>query len=109
MENVKEKYNKSAKDYSLKHESRDYWLENFKKESIDYLDSNPSNIVIDIGCGSGVLLKELAPKYPLIKFIGIDFSEELIELAKKDNPFNIEFKVADFIKSGRTIIENLNI
>jgi SAM-dependent methyltransferase len=46
--------------------------------------------VIEIGCGSGFLLKNLKPT----RGVGIDISPEMIRLAKTDNP-DLEFYVMD--------------
>ena len=47
--------------------------------------------VVDFGCGKGIMVKELFRKS---KYIGFDCSEELIKIAKKDNPSYI-FRVFD--------------
>lgn len=48
--------------------------------------------ILDLGCGPGMHAKKLSEKGAKIK--GIDISEKLIEIAKKEAP-NIEFKLAD--------------
>lgn len=73
----------------------------FKKErtqpSIDLVNSiqteNPLNI-IDIGCGPGNSTRVLNDKFPNAKVIGADFSPNMIEKAKKENP-DIEFMIFD--------------
>ena len=52
--------------------------------------------VLDIGCGDGSLLKSLQ-KSKNIKGIGLDFSNNLINLAKK-NSKNLDFKCLDMLK-----------
>ena len=58
--------------------------------------------VCDLGCGNGRTLVQLADKRPNGCFIGLDFSESLIEAAKtitrKKVPGNIEFHVFDVNK-----------
>ena len=53
--------------------------------------------VVDIGCGAGAPTAYLAKNHPNINFIGIEYSEELVEmainLAKKTN--NLIFKQGD--------------
>lgn len=51
--------------------------------------------VLDIGCGNGALLKELAPK--IKSGVGIDLSKDLLEFARKNNAVNqnLEFKQVD--------------
>lgn len=43
--------------------------------------------VLDIGCGNGALLRELAPR--IKSGIGIDLSKDLLELARKNNASNL--------------------
>lgn len=42
--------------------------------------------LIDVGCGDGYLLKEIARKLPEIDLFGIDLSENRVEMAKKFVP-----------------------
>ena len=49
-------------------------------------------MVLDVGCGAGVKSKHLIKKG--LKVVGIDLSEEMIEIAKKEVP-EAKFKVAD--------------
>lgn len=60
---------------------------------------------IDFGCGDGSLIKYLAKKYPLIRFIGYDISPEMINLAKEHTTelYNISF-YSDFKKLYEKII-----
>lgn len=51
---------------------------------------NPNQRILEIGCGTGELLSQLQPSHG----VGIDFSAEMIERAKKKNP-NIEFHQMD--------------
>lgn len=50
----------------------------------------PGSSVVDIGCGVGDLLARLEPAHGL----GIDFSEAMIDAAKKRHP-HLEFELAD--------------
>jgi ubiquinone/menaquinone biosynthesis C-methylase UbiE len=60
----------------------------------------------DLGCGNGRATLFLAEKFPNIKFVGLDFIPEMIEIANiekdKKGLKNVEFYVADFSQ------ENLN-
>lgn len=57
--------------------------------------------VIDIGCGTGWISRELAKMLPDSEVVGIDFSEKMVERAKqltskdKHDYKNLSFKVAD--------------
>ena len=91
----------------------DKWAETYDKSILNYLIFNSvrkkiCNIlgnledkkVLDVGCGTGTLLKELAEKNPNSYFIGIDSSKKMIEAADKKKIKNLEF----FIRNS----ENLN-
>ncbi len=66
----------------------DYWrlmaAPRFRMKTILKIISryNPSNLV-DLGCGSGELLKEIQRKYPQLKLCGVDLSETQIDINKQ--------------------------
>jgi ubiquinone/menaquinone biosynthesis C-methylase UbiE len=62
-----------------------------------YLKKKNLNI-LELGCGNGVNLKSLKSIFPRFKFYGIDYSEEMIKYAKKNNS-NINFFLADITKT----------
>ena len=55
--------------------------------------------VLDVGCGRGQALLEMAEKYPNSHFVGYDFSAEAIDFARADTEkrglSNVEFRVQD--------------
>jgi SAM-dependent methyltransferase len=54
------------------------------------------NTVIDLGCGLGHLYDYLEIKEPGIEYLGLDFVEEFIEIAKnKSSVENVNFKLYD--------------
>lgn len=65
--------------------------------SIDLVKSisltDPQNI-IDIGCGPGNSTRVLKDRFPNARVIGADFSPNMIEKAKKENP-DLEFTAFD--------------
>ncbi len=44
---------------------------------------DPSGKLVDIGCGSGNLIVKIAKKIPSLELVGIDISNEILELAKQ--------------------------
>jgi uncharacterized protein (TIRG00374 family) len=58
------------------------------------LDVRPDHVVIDIGCGSGVQLKEIS-KTGYARAIGIDVNIHAIRFARKRSLPNTEFIIAD--------------
>lgn len=87
--NLKETYNRIAEDWFKDHNLDDWWIEGTDK-FISLLPKNAT--VLDAGCGAGIKSKYLANKG--LQVTGIDFSEKLIEIAKRENP-GIPFSVLD--------------
>jgi len=42
-----------------------------------------NGLLVDVGCGSGNLIVQIAQKFKTIDLIGIDISDEILELAKQ--------------------------
>lgn len=66
-------------------------------------DFNPKGTLVDIGCGSGNLIIQIAESFPDLNLIGIDISSEILEFAKKralDRGLGkrIEFKIGNVEK-----------
>lgn len=63
--------------------------------------------VLDVGCGSGKALLELARNYPASRFFGYDFSTEAIEIACREARHleNIFFEVRDVSRLETGIFE----
>jgi SAM-dependent methyltransferase len=56
------------------------------KVVLDQLRKHSFDSLVDIGCGDGRFLKEVAATYPNIRTLGIDYSERAIRLAQALNP-----------------------
>ncbi len=65
---------------------------------------NPSGKLVDIGCGSGNLIIQIAEKLPKLNLVGVDISSEILELAKKRA---IEKKVDNKVEFKNGTVENL--
>lgn len=50
--------------------------------------------VLDVGCGTGVLLAELAREIPGVRLAGIDLSNEMLEVARRRLGTDVELKEA---------------
>lgn len=59
----------------------------------------PGDVVLDLGCGPGNLLAQVAKLNPRTEFIGLDLSDSMLNIAnikmKQQNISNIELRVAD--------------
>lgn len=62
------------------------------KGLLSYLDSLPTQAILDVGCGTGTLTHELCKRAG--KVVGIDASREMIARARERYP-DIEFHVMD--------------
>lgn len=87
--NLRSTYNKIAEDWHKNHQQDDWWVEGTDK-FVSFLKTN--SIVLDVGCGGGTKTKYLIDKG--LNIIGIDFSEKMIEIAKREVP-KAEFRVLD--------------
>lgn len=88
VENV---FNKIAETY-VNHFGEDW---EFINEIEDFaLNFEPNSTIVDLGCGSGYITDFLTKKE--LNAIGIDFSSEMIKIAKEKYPNN-RFIIDDFI------------
>ena len=78
---LKSTYNKIAKDWMQDHHGDTWWVEGTDKY-LSFFQPNAS--ILDVGCGAGEKSKYLVKKG--FKVTGIDFSEEMIALAKEQVP-----------------------
>lgn len=86
---LKSTYNKIAEDWFRDHHNDTWWQEGTEK----FLNKlNPGASILDVGCGAGVKSRYIANKG--FKVTGIDFSEKMIEIAKRESP-SISFDVVD--------------
>ncbi|WP_100898477.1 class I SAM-dependent methyltransferase [Nostoc flagelliforme] len=55
------------------------------KRLLEYVDLPESANVLDIGCGTGHLLKRLATQFPDMQAIGLDLSANMLRVARQSN------------------------
>lgn len=93
-------WNKVAKSYQDKFMNLNLYNDTY--DAFLDLMQNPNSSLLEIGCGPGNITHYLLSKNAALKIKGIDTSENMIELAKRNNPA-AEFEVMDCRK-----IDNLN-
>ncbi|MBN2178078.1 MAG: methyltransferase domain-containing protein [Deltaproteobacteria bacterium] len=56
-----------------------------RRWGLSYISSESYVSVLDIGCGGGAALRDMASIFPRAKLYGIDYSQDMVLLAKKVN------------------------
>jgi ubiquinone/menaquinone biosynthesis C-methylase UbiE len=64
---------------------------------LSHVSINPDAIVLDVGCGGGKVVQKLARFSSRGKVFGIDYSEDMVQLARKINKKFIENKHVDIM------------
>jgi 2-polyprenyl-3-methyl-5-hydroxy-6-metoxy-1,4-benzoquinol methylase len=85
---LKETYNKIASDWHQDHMADDWWIEGTNR-FISLL--KPGDLVLDVGCAGGLKSKYFIQNK--LRVVGIDISEKMIEIAKKEAPTGIFFSL----------------
>ncbi len=65
-----------------------------KTRAVKSLDIQPNSKVLDLCCGSGELGAIVKKLYPSCDVCGVDFSEKMLDIARKNNK-NITYRQAD--------------
>lgn len=86
---LKATYNRIAEDWFKDHHGDTWWIEGTNK-FISLLKEGA--LVLDVGCGAGVKSQYLIDKG--LNVVGADFSEKMIEIAKREVP-EATFYVSD--------------
>ncbi len=85
-------WNKVAKIYEDKFMALDLYNDTY--DIFLKLVSKEDASVLEVGCGPGNISKYLLTKNPDLKIKGIDISENMVKLARKNNP-TAEFEIMD--------------
>ncbi len=87
--NLRDTYNKIAKDWHRDHQKDTWWIEGTEK-FLSLLEKGSE--ILDVGCGEGTKSKYILDKG--YKVAGIDFSESMIQIAKEE-VLSADFEVLD--------------
>lgn len=78
---------------ALQYESRwSFYVRATSRETLARLRINPTDSVLDLGCGTGALLFQLSASLPEAHLAGIDPSPEMLGIARDRLPSTIELK-----------------
>lgn len=92
---IKNLFNSISTNYDKLNDIMSFGLHRtIKKDVLSKVKFNKNIKVLDLCTGTGDLAGILKEKYPQAKVIGIDFSEKMLEIARKKHP-GIEFIQAD--------------
>lgn len=71
--------------------SRSRLLATLQRRALDELELGPDDRVLDVACGAGKLVREIAPRVERV--VGVDLAPAMIERARAETP-GVEFEVA---------------
>ncbi|MBQ7668039.1 MAG: methyltransferase domain-containing protein [Clostridia bacterium] len=88
-------FNKAASKYETNKAGVYKLCRNDYPKILNEIENVEFDMLLDAGCGTAPMLSLLKEKYPNKKFVGIDLSDKMIEVAKSKNLDNVEFVVGD--------------
>ena len=92
----------------LRGDNSDYGITLDAMHIINTFNFEDHKTYIDFGCGDGRLTLKIKKLRPKIKIIGIDLSEDLIEIAKKNNTYNdLDFYCAEINKLSSIKVDGI--
>jgi len=68
-----------------------------RRWGLSHISIKPDSCVLDIGCGGGKTIKEIASSVSKGKVYGIDYSEDMVQLSKKVNDNLIKQNIVEII------------
>src|SRR4051794_16548161 len=80
---IVEEYARLASDYDARWS---FYIEATTRETLARLRLEPSDRVLDVGCGTGVLLSRLSRSHPAANLFGVDPVPEMLAVARRGAP-----------------------
>jgi len=67
--------------------------------TINLIEVTQPDSILDLGCGTGTLLQSLGNKFPQAQLTGLDFSPEMLQIAREKHPdtVNLVLGSADYL------------
>ena len=80
------------------------WYKGHAEGILDRLAPQPGELVLDVGCGTGYLLREIVRRFPGVEGAGLDLTPAMIEQARGNAASaglpNLRFACADWEDAG---------
>ena len=84
---IRKIYGRAAKNYD---KFWDFYIVPSYSKTLARIDLQKSSKILDLGCGTGELLKILEDRFPSSELTGIDLTEEMLAVAKQKLSDNVE-------------------
>ena len=94
MENIEENSKKEFNSWAKTYDSffNHWYFSHTNKKIVSLLEINPKSSILDVGCGTGILIENLIDK-KYSKIYGIDISQEMVKMAKRKFSKNKKVKI----------------
>lgn len=86
---VVDEYSRLAEDYDSKWS---FYVDATTRETMARLSVGPTDRVLDVGCGTGALLHQLARIYPQAHLAGVDPVPEMLAVARRRLPPSVDLR-----------------
>ncbi len=70
-------------------------LNRLQKHQALRIESNPNPKILDLGCGTGILIEKLLTLFPQAEVYGIDPCQEMLEIARQRLPRAVDLKLGN--------------
>jgi ubiquinone/menaquinone biosynthesis C-methylase UbiE len=77
------KYDRLAASYDRRWS---FYIRESLARTVSQIDLTPGQVLLDVGCGSGQLLEQMATRVPAATFVGVDPSEGMLGVARRRVP-----------------------
>lgn len=86
---VVDEYSRLAENYDSKWS---FYVDATTRETMARLSVRPTDRVLDVGCGTGALLHQLARIYPQARLVGVDPVPEMLAVARSRLPPRVDLR-----------------